>query len=90
MTLQVETTTVSSTPGRVPGRPVVGHWQIEFVATEGASFNVHSAQGRFFDVVIVGKALPLFFIVGSQLQSVRRRVQRVRLNRAHLCATRAP
>lgn len=46
-------------------RPVRGHWQIEFLAPEAATFNVHTTQGKFFDVLIGGKALTLFFVVGS-------------------------
>jgi hypothetical protein len=46
-------------------RPVRGHWQIEFLAPEGATFNAQSTQGAFYDVVINGKALTLFFLVGS-------------------------
>lgn len=46
-------------------RPVLGHWQIELIAPEGATFNAHSTQGRFFDVLIDGKALTLFFLEGG-------------------------
>ena len=44
-------------------RPVAGHWQLELIAPEGARFNSQNTQGKFYDVVIDGKALSLFFVL---------------------------
>jgi hypothetical protein len=46
-------------------RPVVGHWQIQFIAPEGGPFNLRSTSGTSFDVLVDGKALTLFFVEGS-------------------------
>jgi hypothetical protein len=46
-------------------RPVVGHWEIEFIAPEGGPFNLRSTSGKSFDVLVDGKALSLFFVEGS-------------------------
>lgn len=46
-------------------RPVVGHWQIEFVAAEPAELARQSEQGKSFDAVVDGHALSLFTVEGS-------------------------
>lgn len=46
-------------------RPVVGRWEIEFIAPEGESFNLQATSGKSFDVLVDGKALTLFFVEGS-------------------------
>ena len=46
-------------------RPVVGHWQISFIAPEGDTFNLDSTQGHSYEAVIGGKSTFLFFVRGS-------------------------
>ena len=43
-------------------RPVLGHWQIEFIAPKG---ELATTPGKSFDVLVHGKALTLFTVQGS-------------------------
>ena len=47
-------------------RQVAGRWQLMLVAPEGAAFNVDTTQGQFYDVLVHGEAVSLFFVAGTQ------------------------
>ena len=36
------------------------------IAPEGRTFNVNTTQGQFYDVLVQGQAVPLFFVAGTQ------------------------
>lgn len=47
-------------------RQVAGKWQLMITAPEGQSFNVDTTRGQFYDVLIRGQAVTLFFVAGTQ------------------------
>lgn len=47
-------------------RQVAGRWQLMVIAPEGATFNVDTTRGQFYDVLIRGDAASLFFVAGTQ------------------------
>jgi hypothetical protein len=47
-------------------RQVAGKWQVMVTAPEGRTFNVDTTRGQFYDVLVKGQAVSLFFVGGTQ------------------------
>jgi len=47
-------------------RQVAGRWQLMITAPEGRTFDVGTTQGQFYDVLVKGQAVTLFFVGGTQ------------------------
>ena len=45
-------------------RPVVGHWQVAFIAPEAKTFTMDSRHGHY-EAVVDGEGMTLFFVGGS-------------------------
>jgi hypothetical protein len=47
-------------------RQVAGRWELVLTAPEGRAFNVNTTQGQFYDVLVHGQAVNLFFVAGTR------------------------